>query len=155
MWFKKRPAPEWFVQFREDLRTFKDSLPQEIVQGWEESERQVSLLASAPTPRHRDFYIEACPFEFDFGVGKLWTEVEEPSEWWARYVLAVFEAVRDGRCREARDRESGLTYHVFRLNSHGFAGFHRDSEYSMRHYLRRPVLKVRVHTVPAIADRPS
>ncbi len=152
-WFRKQEIPAWFVQFKADLKAFAAALPEQARAAFEEDEKSASLWVHASSLRHRDFYVEAHIAEFEFGVGKLWTEGIEPTEENARYLLAVCDAVRDGRWREARDRDSGLIYHVYRLRSRGYNGFYRDSEYSMRHYLRQKVRRVAIDTPPPLGAR--
>jgi len=110
----------------------------------------VSLEIPAPTPRHRSIWVEISAAEINYSIGKLWGEGIQPSEEVLRHILATLDAARDRGFREVRDRRTGILYHLFQLRSRGLNEYGRDSDYSLWHWLRLRVRRVKVTTVPAL-----
>ena len=135
--------PDWFPAFVEELRAFAAELPSDIA-SFEWDGEFVWLELRAPTKAHRSLSVGASALDMEYSLGKLWTEFGKPDEALARYVLAACDAVRAGKVREVRDRRTGLIYHVYRLTTRGLNEFARDSGYSLWHWLKLPIRKVKI-----------
>ena len=136
-------APAWFPAFVEELRTFAAGLPSDVA-SFEWDGQFASLRLRAPTVAHRGLSVEASAHDIEYSVGKLWSEYNQPDEISARYVLAACDAVLAGKVREVRDRRTGLIYHVYHLTTRGLNEFARDSDYSLWHWLKLPIRKVKI-----------
>jgi len=146
----RKAAPEWFSAMGDALETFGRSLGPEVVWALERDADSLWFEVKAPTKAHRDLTIGATTDEIDYWFGKLWSEFLEPSQAVVDDLLAHCDAVRDGRVREARDRRTGLVYHVYRLRSRGQHRFSRDSDYSLWHWLKPRIRRVSIHRLPPL-----
>jgi hypothetical protein len=136
-------TPDWYPAFVEELRALAAALPGDIAR-FQWDGQFASLQLRAPTLSHRPLSIEASAHDIEYSFGKLWSEFSLPDEVSARYVLAACDAVCAGRVREVRDCRTGLIYHVYRLTTRGLNEFTRDSDYSLWHWLKLPVRKVKI-----------
>jgi hypothetical protein len=132
------------------LQAFGETLPSEVRRTFERGRNYASLSVEAPTPAHRRLVVDLSEGDCEYTLGKLWTEQILPTPETSQRILAMCDAVRDGRVREVRDRRTHLIYHLYRLKSRGLHTWQRDSEYAFRHYLRLPVRKVEIRRLPPL-----
>ena len=109
-----------------------------------------SLDVEPPTKRHRRLFIEGSPPEVNYELGGVWTEGLDPQPDVLRHLLAECDAVREGRVREVRDLDTGVLWHVYRLKTRGLDYFVRDTQYSIWHYFRRRVRRVKIQRLPPL-----
>ncbi len=151
-WFWKRlEAPEWFVQFVDELEKLHRALPTEFAGPFERRVGSVELWMKAPTPRHRSAYLGGPEFDFEYSVGKIWTERLELTPDLCQHLLACLDALIAGRVREVRDLDSGLLWHIDRLKTRGLNTFVRDREYSFfwhSRWLNHRVRRVSITRIP-------
>ena len=148
--FRKRLPPSWYVMLAAGLREFVATLPPEVNCKLDEQAREVSLTVKPPTPQHRTLSIDANYYEVDYELGRLWGEFHTPTEESCQYLLAMCDAVRDGRFREVKEQRTGQIYHVLRLKSRGLDEFARDSDFSPWHYLRLKIRRVSIKRIPPL-----
>ena len=150
-WFwKRRETPDWFVQFADELESLYRALPTEFANLFERRVDSVELRTKAPTPRHRSVYMGGPKFDFEYSVGKIWTERLELTPDLCQHLLACLDALIAGRVREVRDLDTGVLWHVYRLKTRGLNTFARDTEYSLWHsrWLNHRVRRISVTRIP-------
>jgi hypothetical protein len=148
---RRHPKLPWLVELAVQFRSFVDSLPAQIEATCEVDGDFVSLCIKAPTHAHRELNVEASPGEIQYALGRVWTEQIDPTPDNIREMLAACDAVRDGLVREVRDRRTGVIYDVYRLRTRGYDKYLRDSQYSLWHWLRLRVRRVKIHRLPPLA----
>ena len=154
MFGKAKPLPDWYEATLACVEAFAASLPENVERSFERRADYFLLDVLPASVRHRRLTLEGSLAEFNYTLGKVWTEGLEPSPAVCDRLLATLEAVRNGGVREVRDRRTGVIYHVYRLKTHGFSEFMEDSQYSFWHWLKLKIRDVQIHTVPPM-DRPK
>jgi hypothetical protein len=150
MFGKAKPIPDWYEACVADIEVFASKLPEDVERSFERKGDYFLLDVLPPTFGHRRLTLEGSLAEFDYTLGKVWTEQLEPSPTVCDRLLASLEAVRDGRVREVRDRRTGVIYHVYRLKTHGFSEFMKDGQYSFWHWFKLKIRNVQIHTLPPL-----
>lgn len=145
-----RSGPDWIHTFGDDLEAFARTLPAGVNYDVERQSDWASLTVKSPTSSHRDLSVTASPGGVEYSLGGIWTEDMEPSPALLQSLLASCDAVRDGGVREVRDRRTGVYWHVYRLRTRGLNRYARDSEYSLWHWLRLKVRRVKIHRLPPL-----
>ncbi|MGZ8369752.1 MAG: hypothetical protein ACXWVH_01715 [Caulobacteraceae bacterium] len=107
---------------------------------------------AAPSRDHRKIVIEASPFEIDLTVGSLWGEFPDPGEDVANLVLSTCDALRDGRVREVRDRDTGELYRVYRLKSRGLCSYSKEGGFSFLNLKNHKIRDIEVRRIPRLAE---
>jgi len=149
-WFRKSPPLAPFAPFADALEAFSVTLPLDVRRTFERQRDYASLEVDAPTPAHRKLVVDIAKADCEYRLGALWTEQILPTPDACQRMLAMCDAVRDGRVGEVRDRRTRLIYHLYRLKTRGLDTWQRDSEYAFRHYFRLPVRKVEIHRLPPL-----
>lgn len=147
---RARRQREWFEDFADQLEAFIQTLPEGIKVEWERTRRYFNLSIPAPTAAHRQLDIDAAPSGVDYALGKIWGEGYSPTEEIGNRILAACDAVRAGRVREVRDRDTGVLYHLYRLKTRGCDEFMWDSQYTVRAWFKKKVRKVQVARLAAL-----
>ena len=154
MFGKAKPLPDWYEAMVASVEVFAASLPANVERSFERRADYFLLDVLPPSTGHRRLTLEGSLAEFDYTLGKVWTERLEPSPTVCARLLASLEAVRNGAVREVRDRRTGVIYHVYRLRTRGFSEFMKDGQYSPWHWFKLKIRNVQIHTLPPL-DRPK
>ena len=154
MWPFRKPSTDWIEPFGDALEAFGQSLAPGVVWSLKRERNWIEFDIEAPTSAHRSLSINVGPSEIEYALGAIWTEGLETTPDVRDRLLAACDALRAGRVREVRDRETGLLYHVYRFNSRGLREFAVDSQYAFRHALTRwfkhRVRHVSIHRLPPL-----
>lgn len=148
---RERQGAEAFALLAQGLAEFEKTLPQSVKRKFERDNDAVSLDVEPPTSAHRRLLVDGFPTNFEYSLGKIWTENIDATPEAALEILAACDAIRDGWVREVRDLRTGVLYHVYRLKTHGLNKYLNDGQYSLWHWLRRKVRRVKIQRLPPLS----